>query len=93
MRTEHKSNIEVITEIMEFSRCGALAQLFIMDTVCRHAERVAAAPLDDLKSMEGGLISPAAWKATAAEIAGKLRAHLTLEREPASVSTNEIERG
>lgn len=93
MRTQHKTNVEVLTEIMEFSRCGALAQLFIMDAVSRHAERVAAASVDELKGMEGGLISPAAWQATAAEIVGKLRLHFTPEREPATVSTNEIERG
>lgn len=93
MRSTPKTNVEIITEIMEFSRCGALAQLFIMDSVARHAERIAAASLDELKSMEGGLISPAAWKATAAEIAEKMRKHLTPEREPVSVSAHEIERG
>lgn len=93
MRNEPKSNVEIITEIMEFSRSGALAQLFVMDAVAKHAERVAAASLDELKSMEGGLIPPAAWKATAAEIAQAMRKHLTPEREPAPTSTHEIERG
>lgn len=65
------SNTEFMAELMDFSRTGAMAQLFIMDAVQKHAERVASTPIADLRTAFGshGLISPEAWQAAAAEIA------------------------
>ena len=40
------TNLECLTEIMTFSRHGALAQAFVMDALSQHAERVATTPPD-----------------------------------------------
>ncbi|WP_318828226.1 hypothetical protein [Burkholderia cepacia] len=71
------TNLECLTDIMTFSRCGALAQAFIMDALSKHAERVATAPLDQLQVQFGArlLISAQAWQGVAREIHDKLEAH------------------
>ncbi len=43
------TNLECLTEIMTFSRYGALAQAFVMDALSKHAERVATVPLETLQ--------------------------------------------
>lgn len=37
------SNIEFVTELMQFSRYGALAQLFVMDALIKYSAVVSAA--------------------------------------------------
>ncbi|WP_367188824.1 hypothetical protein [Burkholderia sp. Ed8] len=71
------TNLECLTEIMTFSRYGALAQAFVMDTLSKHAERVATVPLDKLQEQFGihPLISVEAWHGVAQEIHTKLEAH------------------
>lgn len=69
------TNVEAVTELMEFSRYGALAQAFVMDALAKHSQAVADADLAALASMEGGLVSPAAWQGVAREIAEKLERH------------------
>lgn len=66
------TNVELVTEMMEYSRFGALAQLFIMEAITRYADSVSKAHPEALKSMENGLISPQAWQGVAIEIAHKL---------------------
>ncbi|AOJ02230.1 hypothetical protein WS70_10665 [Burkholderia mayonis] len=58
------TNLECLTEIMTFSRYGALAQAFVMDALSKHAERIATAPLDKLQEQFGvhPLISAEAWQ-------------------------------
>lgn len=71
------TNVECLTEIMTFSRYGALAQAFVMDALSKHAERVATVPLETLQKQFGvhPLISVEAWQGVAREIHTKLEAH------------------
>ena len=67
----HKTHIEVVVEIMVYSKFGDLAQLFVIDALTRFSEKVADAPLG-----EAGFIDPLAWRGVAREIQGKLKRHL-----------------
>lgn len=71
------TNLECLTEIMTFSRYGALAQAFVMDALSKHAERVATVPLETLQEQFGvhPLISVEAWQGVAQEIQTKLETH------------------
>ncbi|WP_441460300.1 hypothetical protein [Burkholderia thailandensis] len=71
------TNLECLTDIMTFSRYGALAQAFVMDALSQHAERVATVPLYTLQQQFGvhALISIEAWQGVAREIHTKLEAH------------------
>ncbi|WP_322041460.1 hypothetical protein [Burkholderia diffusa] len=71
------TNLECLTEIMTFSRYGALAQAFVMDALSKHAERIATVHLDTLQKQFGvhPLISVEAWQGVAREIHTKLEAH------------------
>ncbi|ARL59942.1 hypothetical protein [Burkholderia pseudomallei] len=71
------TNLECLTEIMTFSRYGALAQAFVMDALSKHAERVATVPLETLQEQFGvhPLISVEAWQGVAQEIHTKLETH------------------
>ncbi|KIP15532.1 MULTISPECIES: hypothetical protein [Burkholderia] len=71
------TNLECLTDIMTFSRYGALAQAFVMDALSKHAERVANVPLEKLQEQFGvhPLISARAWHGVAQEIHTKLEAH------------------
>lgn len=76
--TGQQTNVEAIAEMMEFSRYGALAQMFIMDALGKQARAVADASPDLFKGdkWENGFVSGEAWQAVAREIAGKLDKHL-----------------
>ena len=85
MKTEHQArqgvnmnqtNVEVVAGMMEFSRYGALAQLFIVDTLHKQARAVADAPPETFEGWRDGLISPEDWQGVAREIADKLDKHL-----------------
>ncbi|ABC37279.1 hypothetical protein [Burkholderia thailandensis] len=67
------TNLECLTEIMTFSRYGALAQAFVMDALSQHAERVATTSLDQLQV--NPMVSARAWQGVALEIHTKLEAH------------------
>lgn len=71
------TNLECLTDIMKFSRYGALAQAFVMDALSKHAERIATTPLDALRVQFGAqpLVSAQAWQSVAREIHDKLEAH------------------
>lgn len=71
--SNNPTNIEKITGIMEYSKFGALAQMFVMDAVSKFANLVANTPIEELESMRNGLISPEGWRGVAVEIAEKLR--------------------
>lgn len=69
------TNVGVLVELMEYSKFGALAQMFIIETVARRARAVADA--DPATAVwDSGLISFEAWQGVAREIADKLDAHL-----------------
>ncbi|MFG7076900.1 hypothetical protein ACGYV5_26790 [Burkholderia pseudomallei] len=71
------TNLECITNLMTFSRYGALAQAFIMDALSKHAAHVARMPLEELTEKFGDqpIVSAKAWHGVANEIHDKLEAH------------------
>jgi len=73
---KQKTNVEVITDIMEYSEFGALAQMFVIDALTKAAKRVAEAPWPEIsKAFEGNqMISARAWQGVAKEIQAKLDA-------------------
>lgn len=76
MTPKRLTNTAFVTRLMDYSRNGAMAQLFILDAIQKHADRVAAIPLDELRRSFGdnAFISPEAWHSTAAEIAAAFAA-------------------
>lgn len=58
-RVHRRTNVEFITEMMEFSHFGALAQLFVIDAITKHAQAVAASENPELFST--GLFDGQAW--------------------------------
>ncbi|WP_334070383.1 hypothetical protein [Burkholderia cepacia] len=71
------TNLECLTNIMTFSRYGALAQAFVMDALSKHAAHVARMPLEELmeKFSDQPIVSAKAWHGVANEIHDKLEAH------------------
>ena len=74
------TNTAFVSDLMEFSRHGALAQVFIIDAIQKHAERVAAALPS---SIDHALISGEGWVGVAKEIKSKVDAQYG---SPAAVS-------
>lgn len=72
------NNLEFITDLMTFSRYGALAQAFVMDALSKHAAHVAKTPLEELSEKFGDrpMVSAQAWHGVANEIHDKLEAHV-----------------
>lgn|GEM_PF-1339404 len=66
------TNIDVVTQIMEFSRFGVLAQAFVMDALVKVSRSVAEATAEEIEVMRGGFIQPEAWQGVAREIQEKL---------------------
>lgn len=62
-----KTNVEFVTELMEFSNHGALSQVFIIEAIRRYAEACSERRISD-----NGFISPDAWQGVAREIRDKL---------------------
>ena len=71
-----QTNVEAITEIMEFSRYGAMAQMFIIDALNKQARAVADAPPEAFEGEGWEMVSGKAWQGVAREIADKLAKHL-----------------
>lgn len=74
-KAPRKSNVEIITDLMEFSNFGALAQVFVMDALSKQAHHVINATPDELAAMGGGIIPPDVWQGVAKEIFDKLEAN------------------
>jgi hypothetical protein len=76
------TNTETITELMEFAKCGPISQLFIMDALAKHADKVAK--LTDEEAVEqignNGLIHPLAWRDAAKEVKATLDEHFAGKR-------------
>ena len=71
-RTKQRmTNVEFVTELMEFSQCGALSQIFIIDAIMKHADAVAKA---DAEKLDHPLIRGQAWIACAQEIKARMEA-------------------
>lgn len=65
-----RSNVQVVKDLMEFSHYGALAQCWIMDTLCKEAKRQAEYGVQNWP--DGSIISADAWHGVACEIDRKL---------------------
>jgi len=68
-----ETNVAFVARIMEFSRSGALAQLFVVEAIRRYAAQCAEAPAD---KMNTPIISGAQWKRCAVEIQCEVLKHL-----------------
>ena len=63
------SNVEFVAEMMNFSRYGALAQIFIIDAIRKHADRVAMMKPNQINHP---LISEQSWIGVAKEIQSQM---------------------
>lgn len=72
-----KTNIEFARELMDFSRFGPLAQMFVIDALTKWSDKIADTPVEELrKAFEGNpLISAESWQGVAREIKEKLDAN------------------
>lgn len=72
------TNVEVITDIMEFSRFGVLAQMFVMDALSKQARAVSDAPPEAFEGdgWKDSFMTAEAWQGVAREIADRLDKHL-----------------
>ena len=68
------TNVEFVTDLMEHSQYGALAQMFVMDALGKWSARVAETPIEELRTRfgESTMISADAWHGVAQEIQAKL---------------------
>jgi hypothetical protein len=69
---EPKTNVEFVTDLMEYNRFGAMAQLVILEAIERYVDGVIDNEADVLKGMEGTMIHGPAWVGTCKEIKRKL---------------------
>lgn len=67
------SNVEFITELMEFSTHGALIQAFVMQALEQYAGRVAAM---NPEALDTPMVSGRAWHGCAVEVRDKLARRL-----------------
>lgn len=63
------TNVEFVTELMEFSPNGALSQLFIMEAIRKYAEAVSHAKPEEVDSV---FIDGASWVRVAQDIKARL---------------------
>ena len=70
------TNTEFISRLMDFSKSGPLMQLFIIEAVRKHSERVVNNADKVREQMEGGFVSPDAWIAAAQEALDRMNEHL-----------------
>ncbi len=70
------TNVEFVTDMMDFSNYGALAQMFIIDALTKWSGKVAETPIEVLREQfgENSFINPDAWHGVAKEIKAKLDA-------------------
>ncbi len=75
-----KTNVEFVTEFMEYSKHGALAQVFVIEALRVYVEKVrviaAARRAEVLPDQDpNALISAATWEAIAEELGAKFDAN------------------
>jgi hypothetical protein len=68
-----ETNVEFVTRLMERSKSGPLAQLFVVEAVRKYAEACSKA---EPKQMDVGFITGQQWKRTAEEIHEQMTRHL-----------------
>ncbi|PBI87803.1 hypothetical protein BKP43_38690 [Variovorax boronicumulans] len=82
------TNVEFVTELMEFSAHGALIQAFVMQALEQYARRVAET---DPQALDTPMVSGRAWHGCAVEVRDKLARRLgrTNENQVATAPTRE----
>lgn len=63
MKVKHKTNIQLVTDLMTHSKQGVLMQAFIIEAVSNYANQTKVSPAWS----EQSFISEAAWRACADE--------------------------
>lgn len=68
------TNVEFVADLMEHSRYGAMAQMFVMDALDKWSARIAETPIEELRTQfgESAMISADAGHRVAQEIQAKL---------------------
>jgi len=69
-----QTNVQLVTDFMEFGRQGALNQAFLIEAVNFYAKTVINQEDDFIANMQNCFINPAAWVACAKEWQGKIAA-------------------
>ena len=64
---ERQTNVEFITELMDFPRSGPLMQAFVITALEKYAELVKRMPQDQRDKMDKGLVPYAPWEKCADE--------------------------
>lgn len=81
-----KTNIDMLTELMNYSRHGALMQVFVMEAICRYADQCIAAGAENFDT---AFLSGAAWVGSAQEAKDAIDKHLS--RDPSDPIDTELE--
>lgn len=77
-----KTNIDFMCDLMDFSRFGALAQMFVIDALSKWSAKVAETPIEELRAAfkNTPLINAEAWQGVAREIKDKLDGYFAQQR-------------
>lgn len=67
----YQTNVQFVTELMEFSNYGALAQLFVLQALSEFSHAVVNAEPESFEN-SAHFISTQAWQGVAKEIAEKI---------------------
>ncbi len=64
---EPQTNVEFLTDVMEWSPAGPLMQAFVIEAIAKYAEQVQHMPQDQRDQMDNSFISYAGWRKCADE--------------------------
>lgn len=64
-----KTNVQFVTDLMEFSRFGALAQVFVIDALDKWSKKISEC---DPAQFDNAMINGEAWVGVAKEIQQKI---------------------
>lgn len=74
---EKMTNVECVADLMEFSSYGALAQMFVVDALLKHATTVAQLSDAELEAWPANpMFHVHSWRGVAQQIKDKLERHL-----------------
>ena len=71
-RRKPETNVQLVKRLMEFSKYGALSQMFIIDALIKQAQAVAKSAPKDYPP--NSMVNPEAWIGVAREIYNELTA-------------------
>ncbi len=67
-----ETNVQFLTRICNFSTHGALMQMFVIDALTKHADRIVEHAEEVKAQMAEGFISGEAWVSVAKELQAEL---------------------